>query len=83
MKKKKQQIEITIHEISCHSTTLPYKIETDYQKKEHSPFLTNKYKKITRFQVKKAVLCSEHSPLCFSKYFSSFDFIIEMGHQKI
>jgi len=33
MKKKKQQIEITIHEISCHSTTLPYKIETDYQKK--------------------------------------------------
>jgi len=34
MKKKRQQIEITIHEISCHSTTLPYKIETDYQKKK-------------------------------------------------
>ena len=37
MKKKQQQqqqIESTIHEILCHSTTLPYKIETDYQTKK-------------------------------------------------
>ena len=79
-KKKQQQQQIESLFMKFYVIPLLYLIKQRLiiKQKRAQTIFDKQVKKNTRFQAKKAVLCSEHS-----FFVSSFDFIIEMGQQKI